>query len=194
MLCQHCGQAAHGSIVGIVDLQRCAQLILLKRKARCPLQVGNDPGIACLGKFKAKGVLTVLRIGHGHKGNGRNRVFPVFSQNLQAVTQAGNHNGGGAIVHALHPQLHNGLHDGADKGWEIPLGFLQLHISAPGAHGNSAHGMDNLFRCIDRSRQNYFLSGRQIRRFLSGRICRNLMEAIQQFLYGHIISPPCSFP
>ena len=125
----------------------------------------------------AKSGLSVLGIGHSDKGNTLYCVFPVLSDNLQGIAKAGNHDCGCAVVSTLDAQLDNALHDGADECREVFFGLVDLNVSAPYAHGNHIHGVDDLFGCVYRSGQNDLAAFCQVFVHQLPGACCSLMEA-----------------
>ena len=179
MRCQCGNQRSHCRVVGVVDFDRLSEFLVVKLKAGRLFKAPDHVLIAGLCECVAESGLSVLGIGHGDKGDALNRVFPVLSDNFKGIAQAGDHDCGRSVVYALDSQLDNALHDRADKCREVFFGLVDLNVCSPYAHGNHPHRMDDLFGCIDRSRQNYLAAFCQIFVHQLPGVCNRLMEACE---------------
>lgn len=184
------GKFAHHGVVLVVDLDALSEPGLVERGAGGLLQVGYNALVALDGEGLAEIVLAVLGIGHGDEGDILHGVFPVLADNLQAVAQAGDDDGGAAVVHAVHAQLDKALHYGADEGREVFLRALELYVAAPGAHGDEAHGVDYLLGGVYRGGKYNLPALCEVLVLLSGGIGRYSLEFIEDSV-KHSEQPPC---
>ncbi len=153
----------------------------------------NDALVALEGEGLAEVVLAVLGIGHGDEGDFLHGVFPVLADDLQAVAQAGDDDGGAAVVHAVHAELNEALHDGADEGREVFLRALELDVAAPGAHGDEAHGVDDLLGGVDRRGKDNLLALGEVLVLLGSGVGRYSLEFLKDSV-KHSEQPPCLPP
>ena len=184
MLGQHLVQLTHGGVMTVVDLAGSAEGSVIKLAAQL-LQLSHHTLITGAGKGNAESGLTVLRIGHGDERNILHGILPVLTQGLEGVAQGGDDDGAGTFIHADHAQLQNGLCNGAEEGRAILLGAVQLHIAAPSAHGDEAHGVDDLLGGVNGGAQHHLLALSKIGVHLCLRIQSYLVELLKNLSIRH---------